>query len=169
MEKSTRHSKITGDFGENLILYWLSRSGFESTLVDHTGIDIVAYQKETKQRFGISVKSRSRTVDSSSTGMLIWGDNYEKIMKSCEFFGCDVPSIAFVYDRPSEDHAGQIDVYFLSLESLDKYYPNFKSDRDFSFSITRDSIGKYQADDTIRKIVFKYDMTHWANVADLQR
>lgn len=167
MEKSTRHSKITGDFGESLILYWLSRSGFESTLVDHTGIDIVAYQKETKKRFGISVKSRSRTVESSSTGMLISGDNYQKIIDSCVFFGCDVPSIAFIYDRPSEDHAGQIDVYFLSLESLDKYYPNFKSGKDFAFSITHDSINKYQDDESIRKIVFKYNMMHWINAVGL--
>jgi hypothetical protein len=26
MKKSTRHSKITGDFAEALVLYWLSKS-----------------------------------------------------------------------------------------------------------------------------------------------
>lgn len=41
--KSTRHQKIIGNFGENIICNWLSRSGFEVTVVDHTGIDIVAY------------------------------------------------------------------------------------------------------------------------------
>lgn len=28
--KSTRHAKITGDFGETLVLYWLSKYGFPS-------------------------------------------------------------------------------------------------------------------------------------------
>ena len=38
--KSTRHAKITGDFGEKMVLYWLSKYGFECALVDHTGIEI---------------------------------------------------------------------------------------------------------------------------------
>ena len=37
ISKSSRHSKITGDFGETLILYWLSKYGFECALVDHSG------------------------------------------------------------------------------------------------------------------------------------
>lgn len=58
--KSTRHQKIIGDFGENVICNWLSRSGFEVTRVDHTGIDIVAYNPGTDERLGITVKSRTR-------------------------------------------------------------------------------------------------------------
>ena len=60
--KSSRHQKIIGNFGENLICNWLSRSGFEVTLVDHTGIDVVAYNPSTKQRLGITVKSRTRDI-----------------------------------------------------------------------------------------------------------
>ena len=40
--KSSRHSKITGDFAEGLILYLLSKHGFESVRVDHTGIDLIS-------------------------------------------------------------------------------------------------------------------------------
>ncbi|MEW6067034.1 MAG: hypothetical protein AB1610_01865 [Nitrospirota bacterium] len=40
--KSSRHSKITGNFAESLILYWLSKYGFECAKVEHTGIDIIA-------------------------------------------------------------------------------------------------------------------------------
>jgi len=40
--KSSRHSKIAGDFGETLVLYWLSKYGFECASVDHTGIDLIA-------------------------------------------------------------------------------------------------------------------------------
>ena len=42
VNKSSRHTKITGDFGETLVLYWLSKYGFECAPVDHTGIDIIA-------------------------------------------------------------------------------------------------------------------------------
>lgn len=58
--KGTRHQKIIGDFGENLVCNWLSRSGFEVTRADHTGLDIIAYNPQTGERLGISVKSRTR-------------------------------------------------------------------------------------------------------------
>jgi hypothetical protein len=44
--KSSRHQKIIGNLGEDLLCNWLSRSGFEVTVVDHTGIDVVAYVKD---------------------------------------------------------------------------------------------------------------------------
>jgi len=43
IEKSTRHQKIIGAFGEHFLCNWLSRSGFEVSIVDHTGIDLIAY------------------------------------------------------------------------------------------------------------------------------
>src|ERR1043166_5110523 len=54
--KASRHWKITGDFAEGLILYWLSKSGYECARVDHTGIDLIAADPEGKHRMGISVK-----------------------------------------------------------------------------------------------------------------
>ena len=60
MEKSSRHAKIAGDFGEALVLYWLSRSGFECARVDHTGIDLIAKRPRSDELLGISVKTRSR-------------------------------------------------------------------------------------------------------------
>jgi Holliday junction resolvase-like predicted endonuclease len=59
--KSSRHAKITGDFAEALVLYWLSKYGFECARVDHTGIDIIARNPHTQELMGISVKSRCRT------------------------------------------------------------------------------------------------------------
>ena len=58
--KSSRHRKIIGNFGEQLICNWLSRSGFEVVCVDHTGIDIIAYCPSRNKRLGITVKSRTR-------------------------------------------------------------------------------------------------------------
>ena len=62
MGKSSRHAKITGNFGEALVLYWLSKRGFECANVDHTGIDIIARRPSSEEVLGISVKCRSRTL-----------------------------------------------------------------------------------------------------------
>jgi hypothetical protein len=58
--KGNRFAKIIGNFGESAVCNWLSRSGFDVALVDHTGIDIVAYRPVTGERLGISVKARTR-------------------------------------------------------------------------------------------------------------
>lgn len=60
MKKSTRHSKITGDFAEAFFLYWLSKYGYECARLDHTGIDLIARRPESEEVLGISVKCRSR-------------------------------------------------------------------------------------------------------------
>ena len=76
--KSSRHSKITGDFGERLILYWLSKYGFECTFVDHTGIDLLARNPRTEELMGISVKSRSRNKGTEKTEVTIQKENFTK-------------------------------------------------------------------------------------------
>lgn len=45
--KSSRHSKITGDYGEALVLYLLSKYGFECARVDHISIDLIASNSAT--------------------------------------------------------------------------------------------------------------------------
>ena len=66
INKGARHAKITGDFGESVIMYWLSKYGFECALVDHTEIDIIARNPHACEVMGISVKSRSRTEGSET-------------------------------------------------------------------------------------------------------
>jgi len=72
INKSSRHQKIIGNFGEQLICNWLSRSGFEVIIVDHTGIDIIAYNPKTMQRIGISVKSRTRNIGKKEEAVYIF-------------------------------------------------------------------------------------------------
>ena len=74
ISKSTRHSKITGDFAEGLVLYWLSKHGFECARVDHTGMDLIARNPRNKELMGISVKlargiaePRARLFESTAT------------------------------------------------------------------------------------------------------
>ena len=55
INKSSRHSKITGDFAEYLILYWLSKYGFECAKVDHTGIDLIARKPHNNELVGLEI------------------------------------------------------------------------------------------------------------------
>ena len=95
--KSTRHAKITGDFAEALVLYWLSKYGFECARVDHTGIDLIAQNPHAPEVMGISVKSRCRITGRESAVVSIPADNFEKAEAACRAFGC-VPYFAIVVD-----------------------------------------------------------------------
>ena len=64
IEKSSRHSKIVGQFGEAFVANLLSRSGFEVIFADHVGFDLIAFRADTG-RLGISVKSRTRGIQGS--------------------------------------------------------------------------------------------------------
>lgn len=97
ISKSSRHSKITGDFAEGLILYWLSKHGFECARVDHTGIDLIARNPHTHELMGISVKSRSRDVGTEKSTVRINRDNLTKLTEACAAFGCK-PYFAVVVD-----------------------------------------------------------------------
>jgi len=92
--KSTRHQKIIGDCGELIICNWLSRSGWEVAIVDHTGIDIVAYSPATSRRLGITVKSRTRTVGREESSVNIFSyqkgkDDRQKTIAACKAFACE--------------------------------------------------------------------------------
>jgi hypothetical protein len=92
--KSSRHQKIIGNFGESLICNWLSRSGFEVVIIDHTGIDLVAYNAILDKRLGITVKSRTRNpgLENPSVNLLNCRknkDDRKKLIDACKAFGCE--------------------------------------------------------------------------------
>jgi len=94
INKSTKHSKIIGNFGESLICNLLSRSGFEVVIVDHTGIDIIAYNKLSEERLGITVKSRTRTPKTEDTPVNLFSyqrgkDEQQKLIEACKSFACE--------------------------------------------------------------------------------
>jgi len=110
--KSTRHAKITGDFSEALILYWLSKYGFECARVDHTGIDLIARNPHTSELIGVSVKSRCRTAGTEGDVIAIPADNFQKAISACKAFGC-IPYFAIVVDA-----AGSIRGFILPMSRL---------------------------------------------------
>lgn len=153
IEKSTRHSKITGDFAEGLILYWLSKHGFESARVDHTGIDLIAKNPFTNELMGISVKSRSRKKGTEKEYLGIPNDNFDKVNEACKAFGC-VPYFALVIDA-----AELISVFILSQEKLLSMFPTRKTIS--SWKMNEKHIVEYKKDKEIINIEFKYSTLNW--------
>lgn len=156
VNKNTRHSKITGDFTENLVLYWLSKYGFECANVDHTGIDIIANNPITKEVMGISVKSRSRNEGKEGQYLSIPNDNFEKVDSACKAFNC-IPYFAIVIDEESS-----INVFILSKEKLLNYFPMKKTV--VGWKMTKAWLKKYEEDKEIIKIKFDYKTTDWWSV-----
>jgi Holliday junction resolvase-like predicted endonuclease len=153
ISKSSRHSKITGDFGEALVLYWLSKHGFECASVDHTGIDLIARNPQIKEVMGISVKSRSRSAGNESEFMSIPKDNFEKAKLACDAFGC-VPYFAIVID------AGEsIKGFILSMSHLLELFPMGRST--FAWKMTPKYLEKYYKDVEIKIFEFQTTTKTW--------
>lgn len=153
VKKSTRHSKITGNFGENIVLYLLSKYGFESANVDHTGIDIISRNSKTNELMGISVKSRSRAGGTEGSYISIPNKNFDKVEKACKAFNC-VPYFAIVSDEKDK-----IYVFILSMEHLLKLFP--KREKICSWKMTYKYIEKYAQDKEIISFEFNYKNHNW--------
>lgn len=95
---SSNHAHITGDFAEHLVLYWLSKNGYECIHVKHIGVDIIA--SKNGQRIGISVKSRSRKVGKADFAITMTKplEHIKHVKKTCADFNCE-EYFAFVIDQ----------------------------------------------------------------------
>ena len=147
INKSSRHAKITGDFAERLILYWLSKHGFECALVDHVGLDIIARNPHTQELMGISVKARSRNLGTEKTGLNIPNDNLDKLEAACLAFGCK-PYFAFIVDGRDS-----ITAFILDKDKLVTICP--PGEKVISWKMTSAWVDKYHADQGIK--IFKMD------------
>lgn len=152
-EKSSRHSKIIGDTGELLICNWLSRYGFEVAVVDHTGIDIVAYHSKSGRRLGITVKSRARNAPNSKGQIHIFhkteGDDRLKVEEACKAFACD-PWIGIYVESEIDAH-----IYLTSLVNYDKKYKRENVWQ--SWHMDDKSQDEYVKDTKVRHIHMKID------------
>lgn len=151
--KSSRHSKITGDFGEALVLYWLSKHGFECASIDHTGIDLIARNPHTKEIMGISVKSRSRSMGNESEFVSIRRDNFEKAKSACNAFGC-IPYFAVVVDA-----ADLISGFILPMSHLLELFP--MSQTTCAWKMTPKHLEKYNRDPKIKIFEFQTKTKTW--------
>lgn len=158
--KSTRHEKIIGNYGEALLCNWLSRSGFEVTIVDHTGIDVLAYNSKTKKRLGISVKSRTRVKGKEDESVNIFSyqkgkNDRQKVLDACKAFAAE-PWIAIYVELSSS-----ADLYLLSLNHYDQEYRGKKKRAIDDWKMGQQYRERYQADLRIRNIRMDFSGSSW--------
>lgn len=152
IEKSSRHQKIIGDYGERLICNWLSRSGFEVTVVDHTGIDVIAYNRSTNYRLGITVKSRTRNPGKEETDVTIFRNkknDRQKLHDACEAFECEPWIAVYVETLDSGD------VYLTSLENYDVRYGGS------NWKMGEKHRELYDKDPDVKHIQFGFHANNW--------
>ena len=160
IEKSSRHQKIIGAFGEHLICNWLSRSGFEVTIVDHTGIDIVAYDPRTKARIGITVKSRTRSPDRESSSVTLLSyrkatDDRVRVMDACKAF--DAEPWLGVYVETTQ----YAEVYLTSLSNYDAKYRGSASRAIDDWKMTPKHRQSYAQDADVKHIHMDFSVVSW--------
>ncbi len=153
IKKGPRHAKITGNFGENLILYWLSKYGFECANIDHTGIDIIAKNFKTKELMGISVKGRSRESGKEKDSLTIKREEFNKAKKACESFSC-FPYFAIIIDGKNKIYC-----FILSMRKLLKMFPD--GETTINWKMGEKYLRKYYNDPEIKIFEFEYKTHSW--------
>ncbi|HKM79881.1 MAG TPA: hypothetical protein VJY15_02830 [Candidatus Acidoferrum sp.] len=158
VEKGTRHTKIVGIFGEYVVCNWLSRSGFEASVIDHTGMDIIAYDPKTRCRLGITVKSRTRGSGTETASVNIFRNKHrdrEKLKKACKTFGCD-PWIAVYVE--CKKHA---ELYLISLVHYDSTYRSKKKRVVDAWGMSPKSTKEYDSDPKVACIHSTFTHKRW--------
>lgn len=152
-EKSTRHSKITGDFAEALTLYWLSRNNFECVRIDHTGIDLLALNRCTRELMGISVKMRSRIKGTERNAVSVEKSDFTKVTRACKDFRCE-PYYSIVVDQ-----GDRIRVFLTSMKHLQQEAKNGKDK--IHWGMTDAHLDKYRTDPSIMRVEFSITLGNW--------
>jgi hypothetical protein len=158
MEKSTRHSKIVGDFAEALVLYWLSKFGYECACVDHTGIDLIACSKDGSERMGISVKARSRYDGTEKESVNLPLDGFQKARETCKAFGC-TPYYAIVVDS-----INGIQCFLLPLDRLEQIATGSGSKTRY-WQMREKYLNDYRVDPAIRWFELQPTSSSWHSAA----
>ena len=136
LQKSSRHSKIAGDFGEMLVLYYLSGYGFECACIDHTGIDLLAWPKAEEKPWGISVKTASRVERRKNEARTLSGSDIEAAERACMTFHAK-PYLAIVHDK--------IDSVYVLLCSIEKLKKDNVGRKTFRFSFNKEDRKRYRS------------------------
>lgn len=155
VKRSSRHTTISGNFGEHFVLYWLSKSGIECVHVDHTGIDIIARDPQQSRPMGISVKNRTRDVTATKNhvGIADSAEEFQLIDRACQTFGCDA-YLAIVDVLPNT-------IYMFLVSK--KHYMTLRNPQNitYTWNMSQQSLKEYAEDSQIRSVILKIDETHW--------
>lgn len=153
LRKSERHSKILGDFGEILTMYWLSKRNFEPVHVDYTGIDIIAYDNKLKNRLGISVKSRTRTEGKEQDSISVDSTQIPKIYYACKCYDC-LPYFACLIDKDAEN---SMEIYLIPLADALKINEYKEGDTKLYIRFKEEQVEKYKKLKNSIVIKFNYE------------
>jgi len=148
---------VIGNFGEHLICNWLSRSGFEVAVVDHTGIDIVAYYPANKQRLGISVKARTRLPGTEKSDVRLFGKDHDrkKLLDACVAFGCE-PWLG-IYVEATDGG----DLYLASLRDFDSIYKALAGKPCSAWRMTSKYTNAYSKNANVCHVKISFDVCNW--------
>lgn len=160
IDKSTRHQKIIGDLGEIVVCNWFSRSGFEVTIGDHTGIDILAYNPKSAQRLGVSVKSRTRDRSKENEPVNIFSyqkekNDRQKVINACTAFACEPWLAVYVECTLCAD------LYLLSLKHYDTYYKGDKERKIDDWKMNEQNKEAYDKDPEVQHIHMAFSANGW--------
>ncbi|OGD44158.1 hypothetical protein A3K79_00715 [Candidatus Bathyarchaeota archaeon RBG_13_46_16b] len=160
IEKSSRHQKIIGEQGEHLVCNWLSRSGFEVAVVDHTGIDVIAYDPRTEERLGISVKSRTRNLGKEKDSVNIFSyregkNDRKKLTDACKAFNAD-PWLAVYVE--TTDHA---DLFLTSLSNYDAKYGKTEKRAIDNWKMGAKHLQAYDEDKQVMHLHLGFEARNW--------
>jgi hypothetical protein len=153
-KKSSGHSKIVGDFAEALVLYWLSKYGYECARIDHTGIDLIARLPAVPHIMGISVKCRDRYDHYERASITLPPDGFVKARKACHDFSC-APYYAIVVDA-----ASVVRCFVLSLDHLESVAGGTPGTKRYWRMGSKD-ISRYDADPLIQGFVLQTASCSW--------
>lgn len=158
IDKSSRHASIVGHFGEYFFCNWLSRSGFEVSIVDHTGMDVIAYHPVKRKRLGITVKSRTRTSGTETGSVYLFRkrkDDRQKLLNACEAFSCE-PWVGVYVECDT-----CADLFLTSLANYDcKYRPEGAHAVD-GWRMTQKCILEYASDSEVKHIRLDFKAKNW--------
>ena len=157
IEKSSRHQRIIGNLGEHLVCNWLSRSGFEVAVIDHTGIDLIAYDPKSRQRIGITVKSRTRGLrETESVNVFNNAKNdRKKVRVVCEAFGCE-PWIAVYVETKNF-----ADLFMTSLTNYDAKYRTAEGKKIDDWKMSPQWTKAYDKDSAVMHLHLRFEVGTW--------
>lgn len=164
IRKSQRHQKIIGLFGEALVANWLSRSGYEVSVVDHVGIDIITYSRDTRERLGISVKSRTRIPGTERSSVNLFSENdRKKIIGACEAFG-STPWLAVYVEA-----LYYADLFMTSLDAYERKYRSAKGRAIAAWRMSPKHVELYRQDEDVKHIHIDFRRSGWLGAASPSR
>ena len=132
----------------------------EVTVVDHTGIDIIAYNPSTRRRLGITVKSRTRKIGTEDSSVNVFSyqrenNDRQKVLTACEAFACE-PWLA-IYVEATD----QADIYLTSLSNYDaNYRREGKAIDDWKMGPKHQQT--YASDPLVKHIKINFYGTNWS-------